>query len=239
MRHMDTIAAQVLRDAVKARVVDTVLSNLRDLPIPAGMFDIFNRPDPKIVSKNPARLELLEYPDALRYVEHSYPARVHDTITEYFCVELARVAVPHGSVGYIRRLEQVLNDADGNYYPSNVSYWGSPRFVDSDVDNCRWWLKIQPYWGTLPPRFALTSTTPFGIGRLPGAPYSELHEIDALWYPAGCKSMPDLIIPQGSLLRFYFFSPPTTTWQWEARGRLCVSRQSTYSAMAAVNTRGL
>jgi hypothetical protein len=208
------------------------------MPVPPDMFELFLNQDP-VIEKNPSTLELLQYPDALRYVEHTYPAEIHETVTDYWCVELARIAVPWGHVGYLRKIDQVLNDATGNYFPSNVAYWGSPIFVDSDVDNCRWWLTIEPFNGVMPVRFELSNTTPFGIGRLPGKPYSELHEIDALWYPAGCQKTFDLIIPQQSLLRFYFYSPPTTTWQWQARGRLSASRQSTYGKCASHNTRDL
>jgi hypothetical protein len=161
----------------------------------------------------------------------------HTTVADYWAVELARFVVPQGQIGYVKYIEQVVNDIQGNYYPTNVAYWGSPSFVLSDVDNLRWYLKLSFYPGFYPPRWQMFSTIPIPPHILPGQPYPDLPQIDALWYPAhNCKSL-KLLVPGAMMLRFYLLSPPLTFYQWEVSGKLSGWTQSTYQQSAIVNAR--
>ena len=106
-----------------------------------------------------------------------------------------------------------------------------------DVDNARWYLTLDYYDGVLPAPFNHSGATPINSAILPGLSYPELFEIDALWYPAGANQNLNLIIPGARMLRFFFLTPPTTTYQWQVRGRLSAFTQSTFSDEAAQNAR--
>jgi hypothetical protein len=154
--------------------------------------------------------------------------------------ELARFPVPKGQVGYVTNIDQVVSDINGNYYPSNQEYWGSPTFIFADVLNLRWYLTLDYYDGSDPGRFNVASAAPFGPEILPGVPYTDMFEIDALWYPVHANHPKmKLIVPGQRMLRFFFYTAPTTVYHWEARGRLSGYTQSTYSAEAMANARRL
>lgn len=181
--------------------------------------------------------ELWPAPQSHRWLENHLTPATHDPITDYWAIELARFFVPDGNIGYVTRIEQVVNDSDGSYYPSNVSYWGSPQFVDPDVDNLRWYLTLSYYGGTQPPRHNVTSTVPIPVHSLPGAPYPDLNELDGIWYPAhNCKNL-NLLIPGARVLRFFLITPPTTNYTWQVSGKLSGYTQSTYQTAAVHNSR--
>lgn len=226
--------SEVMRNAVENGVIDTVITDSFNDPY---ICNLLGYPKEKMRRQNPNTFEVWQHSQSQRWQENALDTALHTTTTEYFAVELARFTVPKGQVGFVRHLEQVVNDATGSYYPSNVSYWGSPHFVLPDVDNLRWYLKLDYFDGTLPARFTLSTPTPFTSQSLPGMPYNDLHEIDALWYPAHHKKALKLIIPGNRMLRLYVFTPPTTTYQWQFRGKLTGVTQSTYSVEAIDNSR--
>lgn len=233
-------ASQVLRDAVQDEVIDTVLKPFDGRSIPLNMFEWVTS-QPLSEPRNPHTFDLYTHPKSRVYKESILSAQSQPDMAEYWAVELARIAVPHGSIGFVTGLEQVLNDVDGNYFPTNVVYWGSPNFTLSDVDNCRWYLTLDYFDGVEPARFNLSQAAPITAGRLPGWGYSQLNEIPGIWYPAhnGNANKMKLIIPGQRILRFYFVTPPTTTYQWQASGRLRAYTQSTYSREAQANARML
>lgn len=231
-------ASNVLRRAVQDEVIDTVLKPFNGFTIPYSMFD-WVRSKPMSEPSNPHTFDLWQHPKSRRYQESIMEAQTQPDMAEYWAVELARIVVPHGQVGFVTGIEQVLNDVDGNYFPSNVAYWGSPTFSIDDVDNCRWYLTLDYFDGLLPPRFNLSQVAAIGAGRLPGFGYSDLPEIPGLWYPAhnGPANKVKLVIPGQRMLRFYFVTPPTLNYQWQASGRLRGYLQSTYSREAQANAR--
>lgn len=241
LRTLTGESTDVLRCAVRDGVAETVLRPFTGRAIPDNMFRwVLSQDAKKQNRQNPHDFNLLQHPKSRRSQISVFDSITHPNyLVDYWAVELAQIAVPHGHVGFLMSLEQVLNDIDGNYYPTNSDYWGSPRFVMPDVDNCRWYLTLDFYRGNLPPRFEMSSATPLTGSVLPGFPYPELHEIDALWYPAhsAASHQLKLIIPQGRLLRLFFVSPPTVNYRWEVRGRLQAFTQSTYSDEAAENAR--
>lgn len=231
-------SSEVMRAAARDGVTETILDPFTFEEIPLEMFHwVMGHNAEKLNVQNPAHFDLLQHPKSKRAQISTFPAATHPNTAEYWAVELARVVVPQGSIGFLWGLEQVLNDVDGNYYPSNREFWGSPQFVLPDVDNARWYLTLDYYDGVLPPPFNFSSVTPIGTSILPGLSYPELFEIDALWYPAGGNQKLNLIIPGARMLRFFFLSPPTTIYQWQVRGRLSASTQSTFSDEAAKNAR--
>lgn len=239
MKTLTEEASQVLRDAVADQVVDTVLAPFDGYTIPRSMFEwVVNQQgaDPQ----NPNTFDLLQHPKSRRYQESILSAAEQPDMAEYWAVELARIVVPKGQIGFLTSIEQVLNDVDGNYYPTNVIYWGSPNYQLTDVDNCRWYLKLDYFDGLVPPRFNLTQAAPvMTSARLPGWGYTELAEIPGIWYPAhnANSSKLKLIIPGQRMLRFYFLTPPTNTYRWQASGRLRGYTQSTFSREAGANAR--
>jgi hypothetical protein len=225
-----------LRHAILNGVVDTDLSAYPN----QFMVNLLSKWAPKQVrdrSRDPNTFEPFENSQSLRWQEDILSAATHSTVTEYFAVELARFTVPKGQTGFLKHIDQVLNDVEGSYYPSNVAYWGSPTFVIPDVDNCRWYITIDFFDGQLPGRFTLSSATPFGSEVLPGEPYPDLYEIPGLWYPAHCNRTLKLIVPGARMLRLFFYTPPTTVYQWQCSGRLAGYTQSTYSDFTTNNAR--
>jgi hypothetical protein len=237
---LDRQANQLLRDAFKDGIIETVLRPFSGYRIPHEMFSwVLSEDAVKKHPQNANQFDLLQHPKSRRYQESRFEAQTHPDIAQYWAVELAQIVVPQGHVGFLMGLEQVLNDADGNYYPSNQEYWGSPQFVLSDVNNCRWYLTLDFYDGSLPVPFNFSSTSAIGPAVLPGMAYSELSEIDGLWYPAHSPASQQLktIIPGARMLRFFFLTPPTTDFQWQVRGRLRAYTQSTFSKDSQSNAR--
>ena len=235
MSHQNEWRSRVLREAVRDGVIDSPFKRYWSPAVVRAM-QLARQVQPE--HYDPNFNNLLQHPKSLRWREHTYPALAHDNQT-YWCTELARIAVPEGMVGYLENIDQVLNDAAGSYFPSNLQYWGSPRFEVQEVDDCKWWLTIEPYYQTQPGRFDLTSALPFDISRLPGRPFEELYEILGMWYPAGQFKPIRSIIPTGSILRFYFYTPPQSIYQWRPSGRLSARIQSTFSDEAMENARRL
>jgi hypothetical protein len=230
-------SVQVMRNAVKSGIVDTVLYPFGDPFVPSLMTWAESQ---HIEGASPQTFEAHENPHSQRWQESIYPGIAMAQSDQYWALEIARFMVPMGSVGYVRFLDQVLNDAAGNIFPSNQFYWGSPTFVHPDVDNCRWYLTLDFFDGTQPGRFQLTSAAPFTSSSLPGMPYPDLHEIPGLWYPAHApRDMLKLIVPGNRMLRFFFFTPPVTNYRWVGSGRLAGYTQSTYNREATENARYL
>ena len=230
-------AAQAMRNAVKNGVVDTVLYPFGDPFVPSlmGWAEAQN-----VAQQDPQTFEALENPHSQRWQENVLPSVIQQAQDVYTVGELARFTVPKGSVGFVRFLDQVLNDLDGNMYPTNQFYWGSPVFKIPDVMQCRWYLTLDYFDGTVPPQFTFSDPLPFTSSVLPGVPYPDLHEIPGLWYPAHApRDMMKLIVPGGQMLRFFFWSGPTTEFWWEATGRLAGYTQSTYNDQATNNARYL
>lgn len=238
---MKTLADEskdVLAYAFEHGIVDSDLVPFDPPSIPPEMF-AFAESQRSTYEKNPHEFNLLNHPKSRRFQESSFDVVTQPDVAEYWAVELARIIVPQGSIGFLETLEQVLNDSIGSYYPTNQDYWGSPHFVISDVDNCRWFLTIDYYDGLQPARFEISGATPIDGARLPGMPYSELFEINGLWYPAGSQAANNmrLIVPEQHMLRFFFVTPPTATYTWQVRGRLRAYTQTTYCKEAANNAR--
>lgn len=186
-------------------------------------------------------VELATDAKSRRHDESRFDPITQPDTAEHWMVELARIYVSFGEVGFVKSCEQVLYDVDGNVYPSSSEYWGSPYSVHPDIANCRWYLTYDTFGAVAetPARFNVSQAAPLQISRLPGAPYPELFEIDGLWYPAHNTASNNLkwIISQDRVLRFFFYSPPTVQYQWRVSGRIRADIQSTYSKQAVDNAR--
>lgn len=225
-----------MRNAVQNGVVDTMIEPFGN-PMIAALLNWVDR-RPATEQQNPHTFELWQSPQSQRWQENVLGLVEQPDMANWYAAELARFVVPKGQAGFVRVLDQVLNDVDGNYYPSNREYWGSPHFVTSDVDNCRWYLTLDFFDGLQPPPFTYVSAVPFASDILPGEPYPDLHEIPGLWYPAqGPRDALKLICPGNRMLRLFFFTPPTDVFRWQALGRLAGYLQSTYNRDAEQNAR--
>jgi hypothetical protein len=236
MKTLTEEASIAMRNAVRAGVIDTVLQPFGD-PMIAALLNWVDSPqatDPQ----NPHTAELWQSPQSQRWQESVLGVVEQPDTENWFAGEIARFVVPKGHVGFVRVLDQVLNDVQGNYYPSNREYWGSPHFVIADVDDCRWYLTLDYFDGLQPPPYIYASAVPFLSDILPGEPYPDLHEIPGLWYPAhGPRDALKLICPGNRMLRLFFYTPPTTVYRWQALGRLAGYVQSTYNRDAETNAR--
>lgn len=227
-----------LSHAVRNGVINTVLHPFSS-PLIANLLGFAGKAT-KDHRQDPNSFELYQHPISTKWQAHSFPATGGNPFDGYITAEVARFVVPKGEIGFVEFIEQVVNDVDGNYYPTNQEYWGSPTSVLPDVANIRWWLKLDFYDGVEPPRFNfITPATPYGSEVAPGLPYNEMAEIDALWYPAHLNKKIKLIVPGNRMLRFFFYSPPTAIYEWSARGRLSGYTQATYNPEAEQNARKL
>lgn len=181
--------------------------------------------------------ELWQAPQSQRWQESNLDPVVITPVADNHAIELAQFAVPDGQLGFVRYLEQVVSDVTGSYYPTNVSHWGSPWFVISDVNNLRWYLTLSYFDGILPARHIVNSTTPIPPHSLPGQPYTDLFEIGGIWYPAHNNKRLKLLVPGGRVLRLFLITPPLTTYQWIVEGKLSGYTQSTYQLAALRNAR--
>lgn len=228
----------VMREAVKKEIVDVVLRPCEGLSIPLSMFSLVCSPEFAQPSANdPETFNLHTADQSLRWQENSLDWVTHDPVADYFMVEVARFSVPSGHVGYIEQLEQVVTDVDGNFFPTNQEYWGSPEFTFPDADNIQWFLKLDFFAGTQPPRIQLNNTAPIPASSIPGYPYNDLPIINELWYPAHCNRRIKLIVPGNRMLRLYAYSPPLVLYQWRYGGRLAGYTQSMYHAESTANAR--
>lgn len=245
---MDTLtnlSADVLRYAVARGIVDSPIDHILSgiLPadelgeVPAEMFDYVTSSPADVI--NPNEENLFEHPKSRRLQETVFAPLDQPDQAEFWAVELSRIVVPEGQVGFLDSIEQVLLDSTGDYYPTNAAYWGSPYFVDAEVAACRWYLTIDFFDGLQPLRYNTSGTTLPTISQLPGFPYPDLNTIDGIWYPAhsAASSGLKLIIPGQRMLRFFFVTPPTVNYTWRAAGRLRAFTQSTYSCDSASNAR--
>lgn len=233
-------ASSWLSDLLNAGFIDSPFKPFDQRKNYIGYFEWFlSVGKEKLVWDDPKTFNLSTAAQSTRWQVSHLPTRTHPDVANYWAVELAQFAVPIGHVGFVQCIEQVVNDVTGSYYPTNVSFWGSPRFVDPDVDNLRYYLTISEFYGTLPARFELNSAVAIPIHALPGHPYPDLPIIDGLWYPAHNNKSLKLIVPGRHVLRLFLVTPPTVTYQWEVSGRFSGSTQSTYQNCAVINAREL
>lgn len=230
-----------LRYVFESGMVDTTLSPFRNEFVMKAIdgFREQRLPDYRVDPHRPPTFEPLNNPKTARWQAHTFGPQNMPIMNSWFGCELARIVVPDGDVGLIRSVEQVLYDQDGNYYPTGSDYWGSPYPVDPDVANTEWYLNIQHFEGLTPPQYALSSLiVPLTREAFPGAPYPELATIQGLWLPANSpNTRVKLIVPGASIIRFYFYSPPTVTWRWRVAGRLQAQTQTAYCKEAEANAR--
>jgi len=191
----------------------------------------------KKVWENPQFFNLWTAAQSQRWQETPLRIMTHTPITDYWAVELAQFSVPWGHVGWINSIEQTVNDVDGGYWPTNVAYWGSPVFVDPEVNSLRWYFKLTAFNGVLPPFYQRTDTIPIPSEQLPGEPYMPLAMLDALWYPAHNKKHLQLIVPGGFVLRAYLYTPPTSNWRWQVGLKISGNTQSVFQNAAVINAR--
>lgn len=239
MRYFDPSAFQVecstLNAVVKAGVYDPSLT-------------VFNRIDSnvfKYATENfekhayPANKDLLYDARSQRYVESNFAVYKADP-EDYLLLELARISVPRGSVGYLKTVEQFCADFDQGFYPTAAQFLGIPFQDISDLDSLRWYLRLEQFNGRQPARLVKSSSTPINVeSDLPGYPYVELSEIVGLWHFPHIRQQLSCIIPGAYLLRFFVYSPPTHTFTFSFSGRLTANVQSALSSSAVFNTQKL
>lgn len=234
----DDLSTQMLTGLMQAGAFDTRLYPFDERIFSPAFFEWFSTlSDRSTNPQDPHTFEVSPSAQSARWQESHLATITHDLTYRHWAVELARFVVPNGQIGFVKYIEQVVNDTSGSYYPSNVTYWGSPRFVIPDVNNLRWYLTLSYYDGHLPPRYEIDAGAVIPPHALPGAPFNDLFEIDALWYPAHSGKELKLIVPGQSILRMFMISPPTVTYQWEVSGKISGYTQSTYQQAALCNAR--
>lgn len=226
--------------AVDQGIVDVRLHPFDDDNFPVEIFDMVEDWYEDVPHPYPTP-DLNVEAKSRRIQESMLTPVVHlDPIATSMACEVARIIVPQGHIGFLQSIEQVLLDQDGNYYATSNEYWGSPYSVLPDVANSRWYITTQPLDAFDGAQFNNQALATFDPYRdLPGSPYSEKFEINGLWYPAHAPTskIDNWIIPQQTVLRLFFYTPPTVNFKWSAAGRLRAVTQSTFSREAAHNAR--
>lgn len=232
-KNIEVLASDVLRSAFKAGVIDPVIV-LDPITERAMQYAVDNHNAQVHWQK-----DLWVDARSLRYKESVLNIRTMPNTAEWFVCELAQIAVPSGSIGYLSGITQYLYDYSTNYYPTGSEFWGLPNMQISDVDACRWLLRLEPFYGAMPPRLVMSTTTAIDLqAALPGFPYPDLPQFQDIWYPPhNPQRFNPLLIPGGYVLRYFFYSPPTTTYQWRVLGKLTASIQSALCKEAEYNTR--
>ena len=101
-------ASDVLREAIEDEIVDTIISPFDGRSIPFKMFQ-WVVSQQAIDPQNPHTYDLLTHPKSRRYQQSILPPAIHETTTDYWAVELSRIVVPKGQIGFLTSIEQVLN----------------------------------------------------------------------------------------------------------------------------------
>jgi len=228
MSNIELDESNVLRDAVKDGLIPTQLPVFDKIDLKVFDYATDNFKPQKFPQKDSQFA-----PETQRYQEHHFDVYNLPGNAQRL-VELARIIVPRGDVGYLKSIEQFVADQDGGFFPTGSEYWGVPYQNDPDVLNLRWYLRLSNFEGEQPARFVGGAS----IYNLPGWAFPDLPEIDYLWYPAHCvQKMPNMVIPGGTMLRFFILSLGSTVWQWRVMGRLRAVVQSSQCAEMYYNTR--
>jgi hypothetical protein len=245
---LDDDACDTLRSALAQGVVDPLIK----LPdIDPRIFRHLEEaralgagtPGPTAAQANP-----LQNPRSRRYHEHTYYPPIGQAVQpgggwqSMFC-ELARIAIPDGQIGYLRRIDQILQDIalykqtwDWMALPCWFFNAGITWYQEPEIDDCRWLLRIEQFDGRQPPQLVLNNVL-FDESILPGAPYGELPEWRGFWQRAENPRDFWSIVPGGSLLRFFVWVPETVKYHWYAQGRLTAQTQSAYCPEAEMAAR--
>ena len=171
-------------------------------------------------TKNPILQSLGQSPFCARWGEHTYGPYTHSGLLSV-AVELARYAVPRGSIGLLKRLNQWVENWD-------ITEWGNP-YGNAVFDAIQWRLQLSPIDAALGGRLVSASLV------LPGEPFPDLPFINGLWYlPHAAQAEINAVIPGGYVLRFFAVLGPSQN-DFDVAGRLCCVSTSEYSSAAAGN----
>jgi len=234
----------LMQFAVREGIVsDYGLSEILQEPIPTGEVpaDIFDvvRETAERAGVNETHYELYSAAKTRQHQESALPPVTNPDETQAFAVELARIAVPEGHIGFVTNISQVVYDEQGDVYPSGAAFWGSPYSIDAEIASCRWFFTIEYFDGVLPPRFQVNSLNPITFADLPGTPWREMPTIDAMWYPAHNVAGQNLklLVPTARILRFFFSCQTTGNYNFTAAGKLSGFTQTVLSDDSAENAR--
>jgi len=224
--------------AVSAGSLNFDLAPFCDLDV-AGFIIQSESASLNLPQKDPFDAALSTQAQTLRWIEHNFdPATHQQPLVRWWVCELARVCIPAGSVGILNGIEQVLFDANGNYYATEAARWGVPFGVLNDLNAVRWWLQVDYYDGIQPTRINYESPGPIQRDWLPGVAFAELPEINGLWFPANSAQCTIKAVLEASrMLRLFVWVPPCQFYQWTAAGRLRATVQSLYCSEALSNVR--
>ena len=165
MSNIELDESNVLRDAVKDGLIPTQLPVFDKIDLKVFDYAIANFKPQKTPQKDPQFA-----PETQRYQEHHFePYNLPGNAI--IIVELARIIVPRGEVGYLKSIEQFVEDQNGGFYPTSSEYWGLPYQNDADLLRLKWYLRLSTFEGEQPPRLIVSGST----YNLPGWAYN-LHE---------------------------------------------------------------
>lgn len=178
---------------------------------------------PTARNRNPAFESQYTNSRTARYYRHTFGKIEHpqeDPDYGPWLIEMARICVPWGSIGYLENLHQFLQET----WPCEVLHtvagkdaWGLPYTSNPAIENFgRWYLRLSPFQGQQPQRVNINLNTASITDPghlLPGIPYSDLPTIEHLWQMPQAQNNPfDSVIPGGYMLRlFYWQGSPEVT----------------------------
>lgn len=227
-------SSQVLRNALEQGIIEPVLPPFDR--IGDKLFKWVENNLSPYADSQPIREPFFDS-NSLRFSVNTYhPYRQPEN--EYIIVELARVAIPYGSIGYLKRIDQFIKDIDNLFFPTQCDYWGNPYPDSEDLGYCRWYLRLSQFEGNQPERFIRHDTVALiPEMTLPGIPYYEMSEFRDIWFPPHASNqLPSLLIPGGYMLRYFCYAPPGETYRWVVAGRLQATMQSVMSDLTHKNT---
>lgn len=221
-----------LRTALKGSVATNWLPSYGDMNILKAMSSLSAVAPPPHTNEF---LNVFGQNAALRTIVHTFDRTPSDQAESIW--ELAQIAVPERSVAFLENIEQYVADSAGLFYASESSFWGKPyNETIAELDNIRWFFRVQQFNGTLPARYNVASNDE---SLLPGAPWSELPSFSGIWYPATKQNAISATIAPKTILRMFVSIPAAVNYDWRIAGRLTARIQSSKCQEAQTNARNL
>lgn len=141
-----------------------------------------------------------QLPTTRRYLQSKQPPAGGPSVQPNpaldWMVELARYAVPYGSVGIIKSFEQFLSSGGTIWTASE--YWGNPHASPA----VQWFFRLSPISKQAAPWINVSGLSAIR-DYLPGTAYNDFEASTDVWFPAGSSASSNihLPIPGGFVIR--------------------------------------
>lgn len=200
-------ANELIRQAIRENVIDPTPDMVRkwqfgEVDKWKSIFDSMCQQWQSTVEKSPwlFQQQSWQLPTTRRYVQSRHPVAGRltqpDAALPWMC-ELARFAVPFGSVGIVKSFEQYLGQGETVY--TTTENWGNPFVLTTSVT---WFFRLSHIHLLGTPWINVSGLSAIP-DYLPGISYDDFERSNDIWFPAASSSSSNihLPIPGGQFLR--------------------------------------